>query len=102
MIATLDEKPSYDLAGNRLRRELTEGFGAVQVTTYAYNAADQLLTEVAPAGTTTYAYDDNGNQTERSGPGGLEKFGYDFEDRQVSYDAPGTASVPPPISWTVG
>jgi RHS repeat-associated protein len=64
---------TYDPVGNRL----TEGANA-GITTYAYNAADQLTTVTAPGSiVTTYTFDNNGNQT----AAGSRSFTYDLANR---------------------
>ena len=37
------------------------------ITSYTYNAGNQLVMETSPEGTTTYTYDDNGSLTGQSG-----------------------------------
>ena len=50
---------NYDLVGNRESEKITNGV----ITTYAYDAADQLLTATQGATVTPFAYNANGDQT---------------------------------------
>jgi hypothetical protein len=49
----------FDLAGNRTQQSLTLNGGAPTVTTYSYNAGNQMTN----AGAATLTYDNNGNLT---------------------------------------
>jgi RHS repeat-associated protein len=62
---------TYDAVGNRLTESRSNGS-----TSYAYNAADELVS----AGATTYTYDQNGNQLSAGG----RTFAYDLANRLVS------------------
>ncbi|MBI2777378.1 MAG: RHS repeat-associated core domain-containing protein, partial [Chloroflexi bacterium] len=67
---------TYDPVGNR-RTETTY----LGTRTYAYDAADRLVTTTAPGGAVTaYTYDANGNQTSA----GATTYAYDLADRLVS------------------
>ena len=60
------------------------------VTTYSYNAFNQLLELDDAAGTTVFAYDLNGNQTTKSEPGGdVTSFTWDARDRLTDIGLPG-------------
>jgi RHS repeat-associated protein len=66
---------SYDATGNRLSQRKTQG-EATTVTTYAYDAADQLT---AVDGV-SYQHDENGNCIDD----GLRSYTYDAENRLLS------------------
>ena len=70
---------SYDAVGNRLTKTSSIGAGAPVTNTYAYNTADQLVTENG----VTYAYDLNGNLVSKADAGGVSTYEYDFENRMV-------------------
>ncbi|WP_133412043.1 RHS repeat domain-containing protein [Vallicoccus soli] len=60
-------KYRYDKNGNRTTKERPVG-GVNEVTTYTYNAADQLTAKDGPSGPcANYEYDDNGNLTRQCG-----------------------------------
>lgn len=68
-------KYEYDNVGNRTTETRLTG-----TTTYAYNAADQLISTTGLGGTVNYQYDPNGNQT----AAGTRTFTYDLADRMKS------------------
>ena len=70
---------SYDAVGNRLTKTSSIGAGAAVTNTYAYNIADQLVTENG----VTYTYDLNGNLVSKTDAGGVSTYEYDFENRMV-------------------
>jgi RHS repeat-associated protein len=75
---------SYDPVGNRL---LLESSGAI--TTYAYNAANELATSQTSAGTTTYTFDGCGNQLITQAPGNqLTTNTWDGENRLTHVASP--------------
>jgi RHS repeat-associated protein len=70
----------YDLAGNRLWK--TNVVGAVMtVTSYSYNANDQLLVESAGSVSFTNRYDANGSLTNRSSASEVNVYSYNLEGR---------------------
>ncbi len=76
---------TYDPAGNRLTE--TNYLGT---TTYAYDAADRLVSMTAPGGAVTaYGYDNNGNQLSA----GSNTFAYDLADRLVGASVGGTTET---------
>jgi len=73
----------YDPVGNRL---VKNDSGAL--TTSTYDAANQLKTSVAAAGTTTYAFDAAGNQLTESAPTGITTSTWDDENRRTKVVLP--------------
>lgn len=70
----------YDLAGNRLWK--TNVVGAVMtVTSYSYNANDQLLVESTGSVSFTNRYDANGSLTNRSSASEVNVYSYNLEGR---------------------
>jgi len=76
---------SYDAVGNRLTK--THAAGAVPgvAAEYAYNNADQLLTENG----ITYTYDLNGNLKTKTDASGTTTYTWDYEDRLLKVAGPG-------------
>ncbi len=62
------------------------------LTTYAYDAANQLVSEQSGAATTTYSYDANGNQLAQIGGGALTSYAWDEENRLTSVTYPDSTS----------
>jgi YD repeat-containing protein len=83
--AAADLPTSYDAVGNRLTK--THAAGAVPgvPAEYAYNNADQLLTENG----ITYSYDINGNLKTKTDAAGTTTYTWDYEDRLVKVAGPG-------------
>lgn len=75
---------TYDPSGNRLTEERHEG-----VTTYTYDAGDQLRSSSGPAGEVVYTYDPNGNQTQA----GDDRYRYDLANRLVEAAIAGGGEV---------
>lgn len=76
---------TYDPVGNRLSHTDFEG-----TTTYAYDAADRLISVTAPdASVTPYGFDANGNQVSA----GADSFAYDLADRLSSATVAGTTET---------
>jgi RHS repeat-associated protein len=70
----------YDLAGNRLWK--TNIVGAVTtITSYSYNANDQLLVESTDSTSFTNRYDANGSLTSRSSATEANVYSYNLEGR---------------------
>jgi len=70
----------YDLAGNRLWK--TNVVGAVTtITSYSYNANDQLLVESTGSVNFTNRYDANGSVTNRSSSSEVNVYSYNLEGR---------------------
>jgi RHS repeat-associated protein len=70
----------YDLAGNRLWK--TNVVGAVTtITSYSYNANDQLLVESTGSIIFTNRYDANGSLTNRSSASEVNVYSYNLEGR---------------------
>jgi RHS repeat-associated protein len=74
---------TYDAFGNRLTKTDSSG-----ITTYMYNANDQLITETGPGYSYTYTYDSNGNTTGKSDGTLVTTYGYDYENRLISTEDP--------------
>jgi YD repeat-containing protein len=69
----------YDAVGNRLVQNATGS-----LTTYAYDAANQLKTSKAAGGTTTYTCDSNGNQqVARESGGNRTTYTWDSENQNA-------------------
>ena len=72
-------KYSYDLTGNRLKKEL-----GAETTTYSYNDAGQLTQESSTvAGLSSYEYDSNGALIKKTSNAETASYEYNFEDRMV-------------------
>jgi len=72
---------SYDLCGNRVKKA-TAGAESID---YAYNDADQLLTENSSSkGQTTYGYDAGGNLISKNASAESATYAYDLEGRMVT------------------
>jgi RHS repeat-associated protein len=85
----LTDTCTYDAAGNRTQRARTQS-GALTVSTYAYDAAGQLVTILEGTSLTTFAFDSNGNlQSENTAPGGITTYTWDALDRLASVVVPG-------------
>jgi RHS repeat-associated protein len=63
-----------------------EGGGGVVITTYSYDAANQLVAEESASGRITYTYDPNGNMTVRNDGGARTTYTWDAENRLVGVD----------------
>jgi len=74
----------YDPAGNRLERI----DAAAGRTTYAYAAANELLTAKTTAGTTTYTYDATGNRTEKETSTATTTYTWDPSNRLLAANTP--------------
>jgi RHS repeat-associated protein len=59
------EQFTFDRAGNRTQQSIALNGGAPTVTSYSYNAVNQMISD----GTNSYTYDNNGNLT--TPPGGV-------------------------------
>ena len=68
----------YDLAGNRLWKTNTAG-AVTTITSYTYNANDQLLVESNSVGSFTNYYDANGSVTNRSSGSETNLYAYNLE-----------------------
>jgi YD repeat-containing protein len=71
---------AYDGLGNRL----AQNKGGVW-TNYAYNDANQLISDTVNSTTTLYGYDANGNMTAKSAGVSLWNWAYNFENKQISH-----------------
>ena len=74
--------------GNRLSRDDS----AEELTTYAYDDNDRLLTEIAAGTTTRYEYDDNGNtlrHIDDATSAVLAEYDWDYENRLIAADTDG-------------
>lgn len=81
-------KRTYDNVGNRTQQTRD----SVTTTYYAYNTANQLISETTFALTNIYQYDNNGNMSQKTDGTDTWTWGYDYQNRQTSFDAPGTAN----------
>ena len=75
---------TYDLAGNRLRMDVTNTLGdstAVTNVTYGYDALNQLVCLTNDAAVTAYAYDRNGNRTSKTAGGTTTTYEFDTANR---------------------
>jgi RHS repeat-associated protein len=79
---------TYDAVGNRLTQIVVAGGEAPQVTTYAYDDNDRLLTELTGAESITYGYDANGNTISKTGPDGDTSYRYDDANRLIEAITP--------------
>jgi RHS repeat-associated protein len=88
-LTTYDVTYTYDPAGNRMTQTDTG-----TRTTYAYDMANQLLTEKSST-TTTYTYDACGNRIEKNAFAGITFYNWDEKSRM-------TRAVPPagPVTLT--
>jgi YD repeat-containing protein len=68
----------YDLTGNRLWKTNVVG-SVTTVTSYSYNANDQLLVENTGSVSFTNQYDANGSLTNRSSASGQNTYSYNME-----------------------
>ena len=75
---------SYDAVANRLNKTYTAYNQPAASNDYAYNNADQLLTENGIA----YTYDLNGNLASKTDSIGTTTYTYDYENRLVKVSAP--------------
>lgn len=77
----------YDAAGNRTRK--VDNLTAA-VTTYTYDAANQLQTEQTAGGTTTYTFDAAGNMATIATPStDVTTYVWDAENRRTAVQTPG-------------
>jgi RHS repeat-associated protein len=56
------------------------------ITTYSYDAANQLVAEESASGRITYTYDPNGNMTVRDNAGARTTYTWDAENRLIGAD----------------
>lgn len=76
---------SYDTLGNRLMKANS----AEGTTTYAYNDANEITSELRPGESLTYLHDANGNLTAMiSNPNGTTTYAYDNNHRLVTATTP--------------
>ena len=68
----------YDAFGNRLRQNHNGS-----ITTYSYNANDQLLEEQSPEAVYTYNYDANGNMIRKSGLGENWEYFWNYDNKLI-------------------
>ncbi len=80
---------TYDAVGNRLTRNSSTAGGGSVTTNYAYNAADQLVTEDGVA----YTYDLNGNLDTKTDAGGVTLYTYDADNRLTRIVEPSGAAT---------
>ncbi len=78
---------TYDPVGNRIQLD-ADGL----ITSYAYDAADQLTQQQTGASITIYSYDGNGNRVQKSTPVGLLTYSYDFRNRFAGFASPTTSA----------
>jgi RHS repeat-associated protein len=76
---------TYDPVGNRLTRDDS----AEGVTSYTYDANDQLLTEELLGELARYTYDNNGNTLSRVSPTDRVFYEWDVENRLIAADTDG-------------
>jgi len=69
---------TYDPVGNRLGKN-----DSGTLTTYTYDAANQLTTSVSAGSTTTYTFDASGNQAVENAAGSLTTSTWDDENRRT-------------------
>jgi YD repeat-containing protein len=69
---------TYDPVGNRLQKS-----SSVIVTNSTFDAANQLVTDVGPAGTVTYTFDPAGNQQIEQAPSGTTTNVWDYENQRT-------------------
>ncbi|MBF0688125.1 MAG: RHS repeat-associated core domain-containing protein [Cellulomonas sp.] len=79
---------AYDPVGNRLSDKRV-GVTNPATTTYAYDAADRLLTTKVGTTTTSYTHDLNGNRT----AAGARTFTYDLANRVITTTLSGTTTT---------
>ena len=82
-VQTYQNDYSYDAVGNRLNKTYTAYSQPAVSIDYAYNNADQLLTENG----ITYTYDLNGNLASKTDSNGTTTYEYDYENRLVNVSA---------------
>jgi len=76
---------SYDPVGNRAGLvEVGTGGSPVRTVVYAYDAANRLLSSVAPGETNSYSYDGAGRQTNQTVNGELRTMNYSFRSQMTS------------------
>ena len=73
-----EERYAYDLAGNRLKKEMTQG-----TEVYHYNRKNQLTHIHKGESTLRYFYDKQGNLLEEQGKTARKRYTYDAANRQV-------------------
>lgn len=86
----LVESLTYDKVGNILTCNRPQ---AGQSITYAYDAANQLLTRTTTQGQTAYTFDGAGRLTQKAGPEGIYKYYYEEKNRLARVELPGGQSV---------
>jgi RHS repeat-associated protein len=69
-------KWTYDAVGNRLTQDDNGS-----VTTYTYNAANQITGSLSATAETVFFFDANGNMTHKWEPSGVTQYTWDFENR---------------------
>jgi YD repeat-containing protein len=74
-----NESYNYDDAGNLTSRTV---YGVS--TSFAYDAADQLLSETTGTDVVGYTYDGNGNRLSKTVNGVVEGYSYDDGDKLLS------------------
>ncbi|MFC1809099.1 RHS repeat-associated core domain-containing protein, partial [Candidatus Omnitrophota bacterium] len=83
----------YDAVGNRLSKS-SYAKNKYDVTTYSYNADNELIASVDPDGQTVYQYDANGNLVESTVNGQQSTdYAYDYENRLISVVVPAEAGI---------
>ncbi len=84
------ERYTYDLAGNRLRKESSR-----ETEVYQYNAKNQLTSLRAGDTTTRYRYDPQGNLLEERGDTWTKRYTYDAANRQTGIELTGLSETTP-------
>ena len=84
---------SYDPNGNRLSQDATQS-GVRTITNWAYDPADEQITQTVGSEVTTYSFDANGNQQVIQTNSGRTTYAWDYENRLVgSVDAAATRTT---------
>lgn len=84
------EKYTYDLAGNRLRRESGQ-----KTEVYQYNAKNQLTSICSGESIIQYLYDKQGNMLEEQGDAWTKRYTYDAANRQTGIELTGPSETTP-------
>ena len=81
---------TFDPACNRLSQDHTQA-GVRTLTNWAYNPADELMTETTGAAVTSFSFDQAGNQRVVQEPAAVTTQSWDQENRLVRIDLPSGA-----------